>query len=119
MTKTLTPEEKEAKKKAVAEKAAAAAAARKEAEAKGAEQAAKKEAEESAIREAKEKAEAEPKPADEKASRLQAIGLQILEDYPNEQAVYMTANGFGFFKFSEAQNHAETLSDKEVLTINR
>lgn len=52
-------------------------------------------------------------------AELKAKGLQILSDYPNEQKVYMTVNGFGFFSYTDARNHAETLSDKTILTINR
>lgn len=63
--------------------------------------------------------QAEPQRADEKGAKLKRKGLQILEDYPDEQKVYMTANGFGFFKYTDARNHAETLSDQEVLTVNR
>ena len=58
-------------------------------------------------------------PTGEKAAELKTIGLQILENYPNEQTVYITVNGFGFFKHSDARNHADTLSGKEILTVNR
>lgn len=172
MTKALTPEEKEAKKKTAEEKAAREAeakaaaeaaateeVAKKEAEEKAAaEELARKEAEEKAAREAEEQAaiaaaaaaKVEPpaspvtsytntaegkaerdaqaadmekagkqQPTDEKAAELKTIGLQILENYPNEQTVYMTANGFGFFKHSDARNHADTLPGKEILTVNR
>ena len=33
--------------------------------------------------------------------------------------VYMTSNGFGFFRESEARNHAATLRDKAVITVKR
>lgn len=58
-------------------------------------------------------------PSDAENAELKAKGLQILSDYPNEQKVYMTVNGFGFFSYTDARNHAETLSDKTILTINR
>ena len=52
-------------------------------------------------------------------AELKAKGLQILSGYPKEQKVYMTVNGLGFFKYTDACNHAETLSNKTILTINR
>lgn len=58
-------------------------------------------------------------PSEAENAELKAKGLQILSDYPNEQKVYMTVNGFGFFRYTDARNHAETLSDKTILTINR
>ena len=39
--------------------------------------------------------------------------------YPDAPVVYMTSNGFGFFKESEARNHAATLRDKAVITVKR
>lgn len=154
MTKALTPEEKEAKRKAAAEelarKEAEEKAAREAEEQAAAEEAARKAAEEQAAIAAAAAVKAEPpaspatsyantadgkaerdaqaadtekagkqQPTDEKAAELKTIGLQILENYPNEQTVYMTANGFGFFKHSDARNHADTLSGKEILTVNR
>lgn len=58
-------------------------------------------------------------PADAKTAELKAKGLEILADYPTEHTVYMTANGFGFFKRADARNHADTLSDTEILTVNK
>ena len=39
--------------------------------------------------------------------------------YPDAPVVYMTSNGFGFFRESEARNHAATLRDKAVITVKR
>lgn len=178
MSKSLTAEEKEAKKQAAAEKAArdaeekvaAEETAKKEAEEQASREAAEKAAaEEKAVREAEEQAAAEEaakkeaeeqakaagagaeappstatsyannpddkaqrdaenatkgkkgkeQPADAKTAELKAKGLEILADYPAEHTVYMTANGFGFFKRSDARNHADTLSDTEILTVNK
>lgn len=58
-------------------------------------------------------------PTDAKTAELKAKGLEILADYPAEHTVYMTANGFGFFKRADARNHADTLSDTEILTVNK
>lgn len=52
-------------------------------------------------------------------SRLKAEAGQILAAYPDAPVVYMTSNGFGFFRESEARNHAATLRDKAVITVKR
>lgn len=52
-------------------------------------------------------------------SRLEIEAGRILAAYPDAPAVYMTSNGFGFFKESEAHNHAATLRDKAVITVKR
>ena len=52
-------------------------------------------------------------------SRLKAEAGRILAAYPDAPVVYMTSNGFGFFKESEARNHAATLRDKAVITVKR
>ena len=44
---------------------------------------------------------------------------RILAAYPDAPVVYMTSNGFGFFRESEARNHAATLRDKAVITVKR
>lgn len=54
-----------------------------------------------------------------KEGKLHAKGLAILDGHPTREAVYMTTNGFGFFKLSEADNHAATLGDNTVLTVKR
>lgn len=52
-------------------------------------------------------------------SRLKAEAGRILAAYPDAPVVYMTSNGFGFFRESEARNHAATLRDKAVITVKR
>lgn len=52
-------------------------------------------------------------------SRLKAEAGRILAAHPDAPVVYMTSNGFGFFKESEAHNHAATLRDKAVITVKR
>lgn len=52
-------------------------------------------------------------------SRLKAEAGRILAAYPDAPVVYMTFNGFGFFRESEARNHAATLRDKAVITVKR
>ena len=52
-------------------------------------------------------------------NRLAAEAERIFAVYPDASVVYMTSNGFGFFKESEARNHANTLRDKAVITIKR
>lgn len=52
-------------------------------------------------------------------SRLKAEAGRILAAYPDAPVIYMTSNGFGFFRESEARNHAATLRDKAVITVKR
>ncbi|SEA70531.1 hypothetical protein SAMN05444145_105236 [Alistipes timonensis JC136] len=126
-----------------AEKAAAEQAAREAAEKAAAEQAACKAAEtvektppspatsyaaspaELAARETTEKAAAEEaarKAAEPKAggkTRLEKEGERILAEYPDASEVFMTANGFGFFREADARNHAATLRDKTITNVKR
>lgn len=140
--------EKEAADKAAAEKvareaAAAEQAAREAAEKATAVQAAREAAEtvektppspatsyaaspaELAAREAAEKTAAEKaarKAAEPNAgskTRLEKEGEQILAEYPDAQVVYMTSNGFGFFRETDARNHAATLRDKTITNVKR
>lgn len=53
------------------------------------------------------------------ADALTAKGRQILEEYPAAAEVYMTSNGFGFFREQDARNHAATLRDKTVINVKR
>ena len=55
----------------------------------------------------------------ETKNRLTAEAERIFAAYPDASVVYMTSNGFGFFKETEARNHANTLRDKAVITIKR
>lgn len=50
---------------------------------------------------------------------LTAKGQQILKEYPAADEVYMTSNGFGFFREQDARNHATTLRDKTVINVKR
>lgn len=50
---------------------------------------------------------------------LTAKGRQILKEYPAAEEVYMTSNGFGFFREQDARNHATTLRDKTVIIVKR
>ena len=132
-----------AAEKEAADKAAAEQAAREAAEKAAAEQAARKAAEtmektpplpatsyaaspaELAAREATEKAAAEKaarKAAEPKVgskTRLEKEGEQILAEYPDAPEVFMTANGFGFFREADARNHAATLRDKTITNVKR
>lgn len=49
--------------------------------------------------------------------RLRGIGLTLLENYPDQQEIYMTTNGFGFFELNEANSFAATLKNKTVQTV--
>ena len=79
------------------------------------EELAARQAAEAAAREAADRAAAESGAG----SRLKAEAGRILAAYPDAPVVYMTSNGFGFFKESEARNHAATLRDKAVITVKR
>ena len=79
------------------------------------EELAARQAAEAAAREAANRAAAESGAE----SRLETEAGRILAAYPDAPAVYMTSNGFGFFKESEARNHAATLRDKAVITVKR
>lgn len=117
MSKPLTAEEKEAKKQAEEQAAGAGTEAPPSpatSYANTADDNAQRDAENTANGK-KDKAQ----PTGAKTAELKAKGLQILGDYPAEHTVYMTANGFGFFKRADARNHADTLSDTEVLTVNK
>lgn len=46
-------------------------------------------------------------------------GISILKDYPEANEINMTSNGFGFFDFNDAKNHASTLTDKTVVTVKK
>lgn len=50
---------------------------------------------------------------------LEKQGLEILAAYPDATEVYMTSNGFGFFRETDARNHAATLRNKTVTTVKR
>ena len=79
------------------------------------EELAARQAAEAAAREAANRAAAESGAR----SRLEIEAGRILAAYPDAPAVYRTSNGFGFFKESEAHNHAATLRDKAVITVKR
>jgi hypothetical protein len=79
------------------------------------EELAARQATEAAAREAADRATAESGVG----SRLKAEAGRILAAYPDAPVVYMTSNGFGFFRESEARNHAATLRDKAVITVKR
>lgn len=79
------------------------------------EELAARQAAEAAAREAANRAAAESGAR----SRLEIEAGRILAAYPDAPVVYMTSNGFGFFRESEARNHAATLRDKAVITVKR
>lgn len=64
-------------------------------------------------------AETQPRSTTVAPDALTAKGLQILKEYPAATEVYMTSNGFGFFREQDARNHAATLRDKEVIIVKR
>lgn len=59
----------------------------------------------------------QPQPA--ASDSLTAKGQQILKEYPAADKVYMTSNGFGFFREQDARNHATTLRNKTVIIVKR
>lgn len=77
------------------------------------------------VREADEKIateKADRKAAEPKAGgkfRLEKEGERILAEYPDAPEVFMTTNGFGFFRETDARNHAAALRDKTVTTVKR
>lgn len=64
-------------------------------------------------------AETEPRRTAAVADALTVKGRQILKEYPAAAEVYMTSNGFGFFREQDARNHAATLRDKKVIIVKR
>ena len=59
----------------------------------------------------------QPRPA--VSDSLTTKGRQILKEYPAAEEVYMTSNGFGFFREQDARNHATTLRNKTVIIVKR
>ena len=47
------------------------------------------------------------------------IGKTILNSNPQMQVVYMTADGRGFYEKNEADNHAATLTNKDVTPVKK
>lgn len=64
-------------------------------------------------------ADAEPQEATTSDAPIEQEGRKILADYPEAEAVYMTADGFGFFGEHDAHLHAARLADKGVVTVKR
>lgn len=100
----------------------------KEAEAKAAAELAEKEAAERVAREAEERSA--KKAAEKAAAKLVAgeksgedgiskEGQRILADYPHENEVFMTSDGFGFFDEHDAVQHAKRLDDQDVVSVKR
>lgn len=48
---------------------------------------------------------------------IQEKAKQYLSENPNVKKIFATADGFLFLEKKDAQNHAETLEDKQVLTF--
>lgn len=46
-------------------------------------------------------------------------GEEILTQYPDAHVVFVTSNGFGFFRETDARNHAATLQDKTITIVKR
>lgn len=59
------------------------------------------------------------KQSESASDSLSAKGRQILKEYPAAEEVYMTSNGFGFFREQDARNHAATLRNKTVIIVKR
>ena len=51
--------------------------------------------------------------------KLRDKGLEILKNYPKNKEAYVTSDGFVFFSISDAGNHAATIKDKTVITVNK
>ncbi|MEG0788776.1 MAG: hypothetical protein RSA66_07845 [Muribaculaceae bacterium] len=101
--------------------------AAKEAEAKAvaglAEKEAAKKAEELAAKKVAEKAAkaAAKLAAGEKTGEdgISKEAQHILADYPHENEVFMTSDGFGFFDEHDAIQHAKRLDDQDVVSVKR
>ena len=52
-------------------------------------------------------------------SLIKKEGRKILDDYPTEQEVYMTSDGFGFFREHDAYEHSKRLDNKDIVLIKR
>lgn len=63
--------------------------------------------------------ESRPRPTATATDNLRDKGRQILKEYPAAMEVYMTSNGFGFFREQDARNHSATLRDKTVIIVKR
>lgn len=48
---------------------------------------------------------------------IQEKAKQYLSENPNVKKIFATADGFLFLEKKDAQNHAQTLEDKQVLTF--
>lgn len=62
-----------------------------------------------------------PKPKAEPtvADALIGIGRNLLKDNLKMTAVYMTADGAGFYEENDAQNHARNLTDKTIIPVKK
>lgn len=56
---------------------------------------------------------------DSKAGRLVAKGRKILAAHPDQSMIWITADGFGFLRETDALNHAADKKDKTILTVTR
>lgn len=54
-----------------------------------------------------------------KEEKLRVKGLETLKSYPAKTQAFVTADGFVFLNTSDAGNHAATLEDKTVITVNK
>lgn len=50
---------------------------------------------------------------------LERAGNRILAAYPSASKVYITSDGFGFFREHDARNHADGLRNKHIVTVKR
>lgn len=52
-------------------------------------------------------------------SPIEIEAAKILKEHPNQKAVYMTADGFGYFNHHDALNHSRVIKDDKIVTIKR
>lgn len=43
----------------------------------------------------------------------------LFAEYPNRQVIYFTTDNLAFFNECDARNHAASISDGKVITINK
>ena len=51
--------------------------------------------------------------------KTEKIAKSIFSEHPEEDTVYITSDGFGYFNEHDARNHARTLPNDEIVTITR
>ena len=60
-----------------------------------------------------------PKAKAKADGKTEKIAKSIFSEHPEEDTVYITSDGFGYFNEHDARNHARTLPNDEIVTITR